>query len=96
MCGTHYWMAPEIVKRAEYDHKVDIWSFGIMVMEMIDGEPPYMQLNPVKALHMIATKGTPDLQNPQKVSKDLMHFLYRCLVVQPDQRAEISELLAVS
>lgn len=32
--------------------QVDIWSFGIMVMEMIDGEPPYMDLNPVKVRGM--------------------------------------------
>ena len=36
-------MAPELIKgERKYDTKVDIWSFGIVAMELTNGDPPYI------------------------------------------------------
>ncbi|XP_021378465.1 serine/threonine-protein kinase PAK mbt-like isoform X1 [Mizuhopecten yessoensis] len=93
LVGTPYWMAPEVISRLPYGPEVDIWSLGIMVIEMIDGEPPFFNEPPLQAMRRIRDMPPPKLKNANRVSPRLQGFLEKTLVRDPTQRATAFELL---
>ena len=79
--------------RQMYSFKVDVWSLGILVIEMIDGEPPYLNEPPVRALYLIAANGKPEVQETSRLTPELRDFLDRCLEVDVEKRAAAGDLL---
>lgn len=91
--GTPYWMAPEVIRGVDYDTKVDLWSLGIMALELADGEPPLLDLPPLRALFLIATQPPPTLREPEKWTEEFKDFLQSCLAKNPQKRGSAEELL---
>lgn len=64
--GTPYWMAPEVIELSGATTASDIWSLGCTVIELLEGKPPYHNLQPMPALFRIVNDDHPPL--PQGAS----------------------------
>jgi len=91
--GTPYWEAPEVITGDSYGQKVDVWSVGVMAIEMVDGEPAYLDLPPLTALRLIIIDGIPPLTNPDKWSAEFKDYIDRCLQISSAARATSAELI---
>jgi len=91
--GTPYWMAPELIRGLDYGTGVDIWSLGILAIEMAELQPPYLEFPPLRALFLIATQGTPTLKNPEQWTDTFKDFLADALEVDTTRRATAEQLL---
>ncbi|KAK3739484.1 hypothetical protein QZH41_020488 [Actinostola sp. cb2023] len=92
LVGTPYWMAPEVIARKAYGTEADIWSLGIMVLEMIDGEPPYFSEPPLQAMRKLRD-GEPPTCRTKQISPRFQSFVRYALIRDPIERATAFELL---
>ena len=92
LVGTPYWMSPEIISRIPYGTEVDIWSLGIMLVEMVEGEPPYFDEPPLTAMRIIRDLPGPNIQY-KGMSAPLQAFLQLLLTRDSFKRPGAHELL---
>ena len=93
-CGTSLYMAPEVYKENGV-LKSDVWSLGMSVIEMAEDKQPYDGLSPYEVMHHIFNMSPPTLSSPGW-SSDLVDFVSKCLVREPEKRASVNELMEVS
>ncbi|XP_064263244.1 serine/threonine-protein kinase PAK 3-like isoform X1 [Passer domesticus] len=93
VASTSGWMAPEVVTGQPYGPKVDIWSFGIVGIEMVEREAPYWKETSGMPRLVIARRGIPKLLQPNLFSPWLCDFLSICLQTDKEQRWSAKELL---
>jgi p21-activated kinase 1 len=60
---------------------------------MIEGEPPYLDQDPLRALYLIATTGTPTLANSESLSSTFLDYLAKTLEVDAEKRPDVTQLL---
>ncbi|TYH17475.1 hypothetical protein ES288_A05G194600v1 [Gossypium darwinii] len=89
--GTYRWMAPEVIEHKPYDHKADVFSFGVVLWEMLTGKLPYENLTPLQAAVGVVQK---DLRPviPQYTRPKFVELLERCWQQDPSLRPEFSEI----
>ncbi|XP_011034943.1 PREDICTED: tyrosine-protein kinase CSK-like isoform X1 [Populus euphratica] len=90
--GTYRWMAPEVIEHKPYDHKADVFSFGIVLWELLTGKLPYEHLSPLQAAVGVVQQGLrPSI--PGHSHPKLAELLKRCWQRDPFLRPEFSEIL---
>jgi len=91
LCGTPYYVSPEIASGLDYDYNSDIWSLGIVLYEIITGLKPFDKPNPSELYQSIINddyKSLPTDTDPRLVF--LVNFMLR---KNPQKRATLDDLL---
>ncbi|XP_049398465.1 serine/threonine-protein kinase STY46-like [Solanum stenotomum] len=92
--GTYRWMAPEVIGHRPYDRKADVFSFGIVLWELLTGKLPYEFLTPLQAAVAVVQKGLrPTI--PANTHPMLVELLEKCWQQEPLLRPEFSEILDI-
>ena len=92
IAGTPCWIAPEIIKCAGYGIEADIWSFGVLIIEILEGEPPHIRLSQEEIFQEIITNNV-SLANPENVNPDYIRLINSCIQQSPANRKSARELL---
>jgi eukaryotic-like serine/threonine-protein kinase len=85
LCARVAYMSPEQCRGQESTDRCDLYSFGCLLFELLTGEPPYKEANPVRTL-LRHLHDCPDLSSIQQISPDLAQIVRRCLAKEPEHR----------
>jgi eukaryotic-like serine/threonine-protein kinase len=92
--GTVGYMSPEQVRGGIADERSDIFSLGVILYEMIAGEPPFREDTPIETLYAIMKHDPRPLPADADVSADLRHVIDHCLEKEPTARFQSARDLA--
>ncbi|CAF3062860.1 unnamed protein product [Rotaria socialis] len=84
-CGTPEYVAPEIILNKGHDMGADCWALGILIFELISGNPPFSGPDPMKTYNIIL-KGIDAVEFPRKVSKMAALLIKRLCRENPIER----------
>ncbi|XP_044475346.1 serine/threonine-protein kinase STY8-like isoform X2 [Mangifera indica] len=88
--GTYRWMAPEVINHQQYDQKADIFSFAIVLWELVTAKVPYANMSPLQAALGVRQGLRPD--PPENSHPKLVDLMQRCWEEIPNKRPSFSEI----
>jgi serine/threonine protein kinase len=89
ICGSPIYMGPEILFNKEYNSKADLWSFGIIMYEMLYGFNPYYKpQNTIELCNRIKSNKIDYFESKKNFSSQCFNLVKRLLSTDPDARIE--------
>lgn len=90
--GTTQWMAPEILRHDKYDEKADVFSFGIVLWELLTRQPPYFGMDPMMVAQKVLQQGyRPEI--PADTHPAYEKLIRECWDDNPDRRPTFTQVL---
>ena len=92
--GSPLYMAPEIVSKQSYDHKVDVWSAGVVIFSILSGRLPFFGNQKEEVYRAICEDNIEFAgEQWQGISKEAKDFLKMALSKDPKQRPSSTQIL---
>ncbi|RVE73425.1 hypothetical protein OJAV_G00046090 [Oryzias javanicus] len=90
--GTVAWMAPEVIRNEPVSEKVDIWSFGVVLWEMLTGEVPYKDVDSSAIIWGVGNNSL-QLPIPDSCPDSFKLLLRQCWNCKPRNRPSFRQIL---
>jgi len=91
MLGSPFWISPEMIKQEEHSYPSDIWSLGVLVIELYTTRPPLYESG-IKCMLTVATEGLKQFI-PHRACDNAKSFVNKCFEMNPNDRPTAEELL---
>jgi serine/threonine protein kinase len=90
--GTIQWSAPEILGAQPYTEKVDVYSFGVLLYELLTEHIPFREVPPIQVVRLVKDRGKrPEL--PVDCPRPLAELIGECWTSLPEERPTFEAIL---
>ncbi|XP_053671907.1 mitogen-activated protein kinase kinase kinase 10 [Anopheles nili] len=89
--GTFAWMPPEVIKSGTYSKASDVWSYGVLLWELLTGETPYKGFDSLSVAYGVAVN-TLALPIPKTCPESWGKLMKSCWEIDPHRRPSFKEI----